>query len=170
MNKELWKDIVNYETLYKVSSFGRIKSLSREVLSKGGSFRTLKEKILKQTPDSKGYLTVSLSNKGKVKLKRVHKLVAIAFHNHVPNGYEIVVDHKDGNILNNYESNLQEISNRENSSKDRKGYSSKYVGVSFSKNKWIAKIYIKGKNIHLGSFIKEIEAHEAYQEKLKELS
>lgn len=48
---------------------------------------------------------------------------------------------------------------------------SKYKGVSFHKaaNKWQAQITISGKTKYLGSFITEIEAHQAYQTKLKEL-
>jgi len=48
---------------------------------------------------------------------------------------------------------------------------SKYKGVSWHKEneKWVAGISIKGKKIHLGSFSTELEASEAYQNKLKQL-
>ena len=32
--EEIWKDIKNYEGLYQVSNFGRIKSLQREFYNK----------------------------------------------------------------------------------------------------------------------------------------
>ena len=55
----------------------------------------------------------------------------MAFFGHVPGGYKIVVDHIDNNRLNNHVSNLQLITQRENSSKDRKNGTSQYTGVVF---------------------------------------
>jgi len=51
-------------------------------------------------------------------------------------------------------------------------FSSKYKGVSFSKrdNKWQAHITVNGKQKHIGLFKTELEAHKAYQSKLKELN
>lgn len=48
---------------------------------------------------------------------------------------------------------------------------SKYKGVCSHKttNKWAAKITINGKSKHIGLFKTELEAHHAYQSKLKEL-
>jgi len=45
---------------------------------------------------------------------RVHQLVAIHFMNHIPSKHELVIDHIDGNKLNNNVSNLQLISNYQN--------------------------------------------------------
>jgi len=158
--QEIFIDILDYEGLYQVSNYGNVKSLNFR--------RSGKEKILKLGLDTVGYLHVSLSNNGIVKTKLVHQLVAIAFLKHKPDGMKIVVDHIDNNKLNNSLNNLQLISNRENSSKDRKGYSSKYVGVSWAKRskKWVAEIRIKGKKIYLGLFTDELEASRAYQKKL----
>ena len=47
--EEIWKDIAGWEGLYQVSTCGRVKSL------KYG-----KERILKHSKNSSGYLTVSL--------------------------------------------------------------------------------------------------------------
>jgi len=46
MTQEIWKDIQDYETLYAVSNFGRVKSYDMEVRSRGGK-RTIKGRILK---------------------------------------------------------------------------------------------------------------------------
>jgi len=48
---------------------------------------------------------------------------------------------------------------------------SKYKGVSFNKssNKWVAQIWINGKRKHFGYFKTELEAHQAYQAKLKDI-
>jgi len=170
---EIWKDITGYEGLYQISSFGRVKSLERQMWN-GHVFWTSNERILKGCLSSnKKYLHVVLSKIDKNKTWQIHKLVAIHFLNHIPNKQKIIVDHLNNDSLNNHISNLQLISTRENTSKDKdkNKTSSKYIGVHYSKNdkKWISRIYISGKRIHLGSFNTELEAHEAYQHKLKSL-
>ena len=94
---EIWKNVKGFED-YEVSELGNVKSL-----------KLGKERILKNSIDKKGYYKVNLSNKGKTKTFKVHKLVAMAFLNHKPCGYKIVVDHIDNNPLNNNVENLQLI-------------------------------------------------------------
>ena len=103
------------------------------------------------------------------KTKRVHKLVAIAFLSHKPSGRTMVVDHKNNDKTNNNVSNLQIITQRENLSKDKKGGSSQYTGVSWSKpaEKWVAHININYKLKYLGVFESELDASTAYQTELK---
>lgn len=170
--KEVWKDIPEFEGMYQVSNLGRVKSLDRTIREKNGKVRSIKGRILKQGLSSNDYLTVSLCSKSSCISYTVHKLVAMAFLNHKPNGYkELIVDHIDNNPLNNRLENLQLITQRENTSKDRKWCSSRYVGVHWDKyyKKWKASIQIKGKYKHLGYFTSELEASEAYQKALKEI-
>tara|TARA_R110000822_G_C15059461_1_gene467292 strand:- start:42 stop:548 length:507 start_codon:yes stop_codon:yes gene_type:complete len=164
---EEFRAIEDYEGLYEVSNYGNVKSLARE----DALGRKLKEIILKPSANNRGYLFVGLHKGGVRKSKDLHILVAIAFLRHKPNGYEIVVDHIDNEKQNNKLENLQIISHRENCSKDKKGGSSKYVGVNIhkSKNKWMARISINGKRKYLGSFVNEIEASKAYQSQLKQM-
>ena len=153
---EIWKEVPDYEN-YQVSNFGRVKSLWFD-----------KERILKAGVDGRGYLTVGLSENSNGKTFQVHQLVAICFLGHEPCGLKIVVDHIDNNPLNNHVDNLQLTTQRHNLSKDKKGYSSKYVGVSWCKRdkKWKTTIQINGKNKNLGQFTCEIEASEYYQNAL----
>ena len=139
MEKEIWKDIPEYEGLYQISKTGKIKSLKKLVeYSNRSGFK--KEKILKGGID-RGYTFVILSKDGKVKNFKIHQLMAITFLNHKPNGYKVVVDHIDNNTLNNNLENLQLITQRENTSKDKNNTTSKYSGVHKNKkNKWIAQI------------------------------
>lgn len=169
MKKEIYKDIADYEGLYQVSDLGNVKSLSRVIVRGNGRKQTFKERILKMPLSSHGYRNVNLSKNGVIRLKTVHTLVAVAFLNHEPNGYEIVVDHIDNNPLNNRLDNLQLITQRENVSKNKEGGTSKYVGVSWSKsrNKWVAMIQIGNKNKNIGGFTNELEASEAYQKELE---
>jgi hypothetical protein len=166
--KEIFKDIPGYEGLYQVSNFGNVKSLSRELYNGKVNFIS-KEKMLKAVKNKEGYYVLNLFKDGKQKTMCVHVLLAIAFLNHIPNGHKIVVDHINNIKTDNRLENLQLISHRENCSKDRKGGSSKYIGVFWSKkyNKWIGIIVINRKQKQLGYFNTEHEAHLAYQKALE---
>ena len=166
--KEIWRDIPNYEGYYKISSFGNIKSVSR-IVKRGDVLQPIKERLMNQPLDSNGYKHLSLYKKGKRKGFQVHQLVAITFLNHKPNGHKLVVDHIDNNKLNNRLENLQIVTQRKNASKDRKGGSSKYTGVSWDSNnsKWMANINVNGVNHTLGRYNREVEARDAYLNKLK---
>ena len=162
--KEIWKDVLGYEGLYQVSDYGNVKSLSRTI-TKGNITYVTKDKILKQSVDSVGYPYVNLSDYKKQKTFRIHQLVAVAFLNHTPDKHKgLVIDHIDGNKLNNMTTNLQLITNKENTSKDRKNKTSKYTGVSWHKqsNKWLAQFRENGSVKYLGTFETEEEARDAY--------
>ena len=168
--QEEFRSIPGYEGYYEISNLGNVKSLEREFLINGKYPGTVKEKILKPDFTDKGYQRVDLYKDGKSRHIKNHVLVAMAFLGHKPDGtHKIVVDHIDNNPLNNHVSNLQLISQRENSSKDKKNGSSQYTGVIRNKNanKWQSYIKINGKQKHLGLFVSEEEAHEAYQKALK---
>jgi len=168
--EEIWKDIKGYEGLYRVSNLGRVKSLKRVVYRSNGHLKTVRERILKAGIDGCGYLIVRLSKDGKGKTFAVHKLVAMVFLNHTPCGHKMVVNHIDNDPANNRVSNLEIISQRENVFTHHIG-TSKYKGVCWNKNlnKWMAQINFNGKNIYLGIFENELNAHNAYQNKLKEI-
>jgi len=101
MSLEAWKDIKGYESLYQVSSFGRVRSLDR-VTPNG---RVYYGKILKRTLDRYGYFKVTLSINGCHFTKYVHRLVASAFLPN-PNDYP-QVNHIDENKENNNYKNLE---------------------------------------------------------------
>lgn len=78
-----------------------------------------------------------------------------------------VVDHINGDTLDNRAENLRIISHRENSVRADKiatgTKTSKYVGVSRSKGKWISVIQINGHLNYLGRFSSEEQARDAYK-------
>ena len=171
MKKEVFKDVPGYEGMYQVSNLGNVKSLSREMYN-GFSYFTSKEKILKNGKDAHDYFNVNLYKNGKAKMFKIHQLVVMAFLGHKPDGTnKIVVDHINNIRSDNRLENLQLITNRENTSKDKIGKgSSKYTGVLFNKNnkKWKSDITINNVKFFIGYFKDEIDAHNAYQKALKD--
>lgn len=162
--KEEFIDIPEYEGLYQISNFGRIYSMPNQ-LHNG--------KFLSICKSNERYLGVGLSKKNeKRKTFQIHQLVAIAFLGHTPDGtHNIIVDHIDNNQLNNRLDNLQLITSRENSSKDKVGGSSKYIGVSWNKQKrkWCSQITINYRSVNLGNFEDEEIASKTYQKALKNI-
>ena len=90
--KEIWKDIVGYEGLYRVSNLGNVYSCYAN-------------RLLSQGTHKDGYKFVILRKDNKDKYMLVHRLVAIAFIEN-PNNLP-VVNHKDETPSNNNVSNLE---------------------------------------------------------------
>lgn len=98
--KEKWKDIPNYEGLYQVSNFGRVKSFRKST-----KFGCQSEYILKPNVASHGYAEVTLYDKAVRHKFLLHRLVASVF---IPNPDNLPqINHKDENPLNNAVSNLE---------------------------------------------------------------
>ncbi|MBN1507285.1 MAG: HNH endonuclease [Sedimentisphaerales bacterium] len=79
-----------------------------------------------------------------------------------------VVDHIDGNRLNNRMGNLRVCTQRQNLYNSRpKGRSSRYKGVCRDKDKkkWVVYVRHRGKDHYVGRFEVEIEAARAYDRK-----
>ena len=99
---EEWKDVVGFEGFYMVSNFGRLLS-----------FHLSFPHLLTPNLDRFGYLRVCLSNGGKQKTPRVHRLVGEAFLPN-PNNYK-EIDHIDTDKTNNAVTNLRWCTSKDNS-------------------------------------------------------
>ena len=75
------------------------------------------------------------------------------------------------NDIPNYNTIPKDI-HSENKEKYSNKKSSQYIGVTFSKqnNKWRALLAYNKKQIHIGTFIDELEAAKAYNKKAKKLN
>lgn len=103
--KEVWRDVVGYEGLYKVSSEGRVKSLDKEIFNKLTGRMNFREGIIRKLQLTQGYYNLILLHEGKGKYFKVHRLVAMSFV-YKPKGCD-VVNHLDGNKTNNFYKNLE---------------------------------------------------------------
>lgn len=102
---EEWRDVIGYEGLYAVSSYGRVVSYEKKI-PHIKTFRVRPPRIMHQTPIPKSkHLYVSLKDiNGAYQKKYVHRLVAQVFIPN-PNNYP-EIDHKDCNPQNNKVCNL----------------------------------------------------------------
>ncbi len=97
---EIWKEIEGYEGIYQISDMGRVRSLQES------GYRIRKQKI------NKGYAYVTLYKNGAKKTFQIHRLVALAFIDN-PEG-KPEVNHLDEDKLNNFASNLEWSTSKEN--------------------------------------------------------
>lgn len=114
MTQEIWKPIKGYEDLYEVSNLGNVKSVSRIVKGvRYGKYYefTIKERILKQTIDNKGYYRVKLYKDGISETKKVHRIVAESFFGDI---YNKEIDHINTIKNDNRIENLRIVTSKEN--------------------------------------------------------
>lgn len=94
---EVWRVIPGFGEKYEASSHGRVR-----VIATGH---------IKGSTESRGYLRTTLYHQGRWS-RRVHQLVAAAFHGPCPEGMEVC--HRDGNRKNNTPENLRYGTHAEN--------------------------------------------------------
>jgi hypothetical protein len=116
---------------------------------------------------SGGYAVRSVWANGKVQAIYMHREIVGA-------GSGQVVDHKDGNRVNNQRSNLRGCTSLNNNAnrKKSKGKSSQYKGVSYfalSPHHWMTRIKKKNKQVFIGYFENERHAALAYDLWAKDL-
>jgi hypothetical protein len=155
----IWKSIPGFEGAYEVSNTGAVRSVDRNTLIKGIVSR-IRGKELNPTVGSHGYKEASLTHLGKVRRVLIHRVVAEVY---IDNDNQLpVVNHIDGNKLNNSVGNLEWCSRRENATHSREG---KTFGVRPTRNGRYRAAYRKnGVRVYLkGSFPTKEEAFSAYK-------
>ena len=126
---------------------------------------------------NKGYKELKINGKE----KKQHRVLWEVYHNRkIPTGTGLTIDHinqikHDNRIANIHLATKQE---QQQNKPCKKGGSSKYKGVSWHKGtkKWVAQICHpiekdkngQGKKIHLGLFVLEEDARDAYNKRARE--
>lgn len=138
--QEVWKRLIyqgtDYGDFYEVSNFGEIRNSKTK-------------KVRKQNINRGGYcyVVVSVGSRSCKKLWRVHKAVAETF---IPNtDNKPIVNHMDGNKLNNHVDNLEWCTNQENIIhasecgllKSRHGEECSYAKLSWEEVQYIRENY-----------------------------
>lgn len=104
-NLEVWRPIANYEGFYEVSSFGRVRSLDREIICGDGRRRKIKGKITRQSLKNKRYYCVHLQKDNKEVVALISHLVAEAFIGSRPEGMFVL--HGENGSFDNSVQNLR---------------------------------------------------------------
>lgn len=171
---EEWRDVPEYEGYYQVSSLGRVRSLDRTITYSNGREQFYKGAAIEGSVFN-GYRRTCLKQNNKGRTYRFSQLVAMAFLEHKPNEYKLVVDHINGDKSDDRVENLRIVTHRANLStcfrSNEGSFSSEYIGVFWNKgnSKWKANIKFNGKPIYLGYFADEIDASICYQSALSKV-
>lgn len=105
MKGEEWKDIIDYEGIYKISNYGRIKSLKR--LYEKTFWVKYREECIMKLRIINNNILVNLSKNAFQKCFKVKDLVAIHFLLNPNDKTEVI--HINGDYLNNRFNNLKYI-------------------------------------------------------------
>ena len=137
-----WKELKIDDCIYEISEYGDCRRKKQN-----GDYFYYKKTIQKD-----GYVSCGI--------KSSHVLCAMAFLNHIPNGHNIIVHHKDSNRQNNHYSNLELISQINNILNRNIEKTSMYDYVSFCNSTKRYKICMnaEGRVRYYGSFKNEDDA------------
>lgn len=102
---EIWKPVAGFEGLYEVSNTGHVRSVTRDRDCGITGVHHYEGRELTLSQDAYGYLQCVLSDRGRIKKAKVHRLVAYAFIPQIE-GKEHV-NHIDGDKQNNNVENLE---------------------------------------------------------------
>lgn len=122
-----------------------------------------------RSPNNLGYLNINIRSDKDIRCYKVHHVVWFFEYGSWPNTQ---IDHINGDKADNHYTNLRSCTQRENVQFyliNKGGKASAFLGVTQNGRNWRAKIAFKGKVIELGTFICELDAADAYDNKLIDL-
>lgn len=138
---EEWKDIKDFEGLYQISNYGRVKRLEKIIKSYilNHEYNTIKQKICRCQLKHNKYLGVVLTKNNKKYNKQIHRLVAETFIPNPENKPQVNhINPVTNNLCDNRVENLEWVTRSENTQHMLK--------LNRNKNGSNNRIYKKGKN------------------------
>ena len=153
------------ETNIEVNELGEVRRVRKEWVK----INRKKPFTIPKLIIHRGYQRVwfSVKNIG-VKCMEFHKVMAIVFLNHTPCGYRLVIDHIDGNSLNNNIKNLRCVTHRVNMA-NRKNKSKYGTGIKYTDGRYQANVGVDGRYVYIGRYNTSNEASEAYEQAVKQI-
>jgi hypothetical protein len=104
--------IKGFEGIYEIDLSGNVYSVLRQRYNSLGRLYTYKPKRIKPIAHETGYQVVNLCLDGEIRTIRLHRIIA---EHLIPNPHnKPFVNHKDGNKANNVISNLEWVTELEN--------------------------------------------------------
>jgi NUMOD4 motif/HNH endonuclease len=89
LDTEEWRPVVGWESFYRVSNLGRIRSLDRAIIRSNGTPRRYSGRQLSPARNrTTGYMFVCMKGDGRQQHAPVHRLVLLAFVGPAPDGME----------------------------------------------------------------------------------
>ena len=148
ISNKLHYDSVNGKLFWKQTGKGRTGKLN------------IKEENIAGSIHKSGYMHVCVDGVH----YRLHRVMWLLYYGEFPKG---VIDHIDGNKLNNKISNLRDVSIKENNlnmRRSRVDSTTGFLGVCVKRKRFCARIRHEGKKLYLGTFDTPEEAHKVYLE------
>lgn len=120
--------VIGFEGSYEADHAGNIFSVGRTIARKDGSTYTVKSRILSPKKTDGGYLMIHMRQGGRSVTQLAHRVVLAAFSGHMPDK-SIMVNHKNGDKLDNRVENLEWCTRSENAIHAYRELHSKRGGV-----------------------------------------
>lgn len=172
LNTEIWKDVPDLP--YEISNLGNVQRRA------DATYKYKRGGYVKPYLNNKGYLCIHCYKEGKMYSFTIHRLIAQMF---IPNPNNLpVINHIDGNPLNNSIDNLEWCTQQHNmqhawdtglntnrhacASVKRNNGTSTYKGVSWSeqRKRWCVYVTFDKKRYGVGRYKEELDAAKAYDE------
>ena len=153
---KLTKEELEYELVKRYFEFRDGELWVKEYVSKDG--RVYKTRPAKGTVKDNGYIYICAGGKEFLE----HRVIFILTHNR-PIKERHDIDHRNFNKTDNSIGNLRELTHRENCQNRRINIDGHLVGGSKRRKGHQARIYLNGKQYHLGYFKTPEQAHAQYR-------
>lgn len=150
--EEDWRTIEGTDGNYSVSNLGNVRRNEHYTEVTPGIFNYYRERLLKPTTESSGYLIVKLQVGKKAVVKKIHRLVAETFI-HNPNNLPCV-NHKDENRQNNCVDNLEWCTYKENAN-----YGTRNERLRIASGIRVAQYTLDGKLVKIWDSVSQASQH-----------